>query len=218
MYFENRSEAGQRLAHTLVKGYRYENTAVVALSLGGVLVGEQIAAELHCPLMMLLTESIDIPGENQVIGTVADGGSFSYNSEFSQGELQEYTSEFHGYIDDKRREAVSHINQLIGDGGVIDETLLKDRNIILASDGLYDISAIDVALDFLKPIRTGKIIAAAPVATVPVVDRLHIAVDELHILDVKENFLGVDHYYEDNSIPGVDVIIQKISEIVLNWR
>lgn len=218
MYFESRSQAGQYLAAALVKRYRYENCAVVALTTGGVLVGEQIAAQLHCPLMMLLSESIDIPGENAIIGAVADGGTFTYNSEFSSGELEEYTSEFHGYIDDKKREALSHINHLIGDGGVIDESLLKDRHIILVSDGFYDLSTITTALEFLKPIRTGKLIFAAPVATIPVVDRLHIAADELHILDVKPNFLGVDHYFEDNFVPSVEMIVSKISQIVLNWR
>ena len=218
MYFESRSQAGSYLAAALAPRYRYENCAVLALTAGGVLVGEQIAAQLHCPLMMLLSESIDIPGESAVIGTIADGGAFTYNSEFSQGELDEYTSEFHGYIDDKRREALSRLNHLIGDGGVIDEALLKDRHIILVSDGFYDLGTIDLAIDFLKPIRTGKLIFAAPVATIPTVDRLHVAADELHILDVKPNFLGVDHYYEDNTVPPVETIVEKISQIVLNWR
>lgn len=218
MYFESRSQAGQYLAAALVPRYRYENCAVVALTTGAVLVGEQIAAQLHCPLMMLLSESIDIPGENAIIGAVADGGTFTYNSEFSAGELEEYTSEFHGYIDDKKREALSHLNRLIGDGGVVDVALLKDRHIILVSDGFYDLGMIDLALEFLKPIRTGKLIFAAPVATIPAVDRLHIAADELHILDVKDNFLGVDHYYDENVIPPVAAIVEKISQIVLNWR
>jgi len=218
MYFESRSQAGRYLAAALVPRYRYENCAVLALTTGGVLVGEQIAAQLHCPLMMLLSESIDIPGENAIIGAVADGGSFTYNSEISQGELDEYTSEFHGYIDDKRREALSRLNHLIGDGGVVYEALLKDRHIVLVSDGFYDLGTIDMAIEFLKPIRTGKLIFVAPVATIPVVDRLHIAADELHILDVKPNFLGVDHYYEDNTVPPVETIVDKISQIVLNWR
>ena len=167
---------------------------------------------------MLLSESIDIPGEGLAIGAVSERGQFSYNSSFSDGQIDGFTSEFHGYFDEKKREAFNKLNRLIGDGGVVDEALLQDRNIILVSDGFDDMSMIDVALDFLKPIRTGKMIFAAPVATIPVVDRLHVLADELHILDVKENFFGVDHYYEDNTIPTVETIIEKISEIVLNWR
>ncbi len=191
---------------------------MLSLSAGGVLVGEQIAAQLHCPLMMLLTEKIDVPGESTSFGAVAEGGQFTYNSAFSTGEVEAYTSEFRGYLDDKKREANSAINRLLGDGGVVDATLLQDRTVILVSDGFYDLSVVAVALNFLKPIRTGKLVFVAPVATVAAVDHLHVAADELHILDVKENFMGVDHYYNDNTIPSTEDIVAKISQIVLNWR
>ena len=75
-----------------------------------------------------------------------------------------------------------------------------------------------MALDFLKPIRILRLVVASPVASVAVVDRLHITADELHLLDVKENFLGVDHYYEDNNVPTLQQSIDKISQIILNWR
>lgn len=218
MYFESRAQAGQLLAAQVVEKYRYENCAVVALSEGGVVVGEQIAAQLHCVLMMLVTEGIDVPGENLSFGAVSQRGNFTYNSEFSTGEIQEYTSEFHGYLNDQKREAYSRINRLIGDGGTIDDAMLKDRVVILVSDAMSDGAAFSVALDFLKPIRTEKLVVATPLATVPVVDQLHMAADELHILDVKENYLGADHYFTDNTIPTRKEAIAKINQIILNWR
>jgi len=42
--------------------------------------------------------------------------------------------------------------------------------------------------------------------------------DELHILDVKENFMGVNHYYTQNEIPSHEDTIARINEIVLNWH
>lgn len=218
MYFDSRSQAGQLLAAQLFEHYRYEDCAVVALSDGGVLVGEQIAARLHCVLTMLLTEGIEVPGESLSFGAVSQAGNFTYNSEFSSGEIDEYTSEFHGYLDDQKREAFNRINRLLGDGGVIDRELLRDRVIILVSDGLSDGALIGVAIDFLKPIRIKKLVITAPVATIPVVDVLHVAADELHILDVKDNYMGVDHYYTDNDVPSHDETIAKINQIVLNWR
>jgi len=218
MYFDNRAQAGQLLAAQLIEKYRYENCAVVAVSNGGVLVGEQIAAQLHCPLMMLVTEDIDVPGENSVFGSVSENGNFTYNDAFSEGEIDEYTTEFHGYLDDKKREAFSRINRLVGDGGVIDERLLQDRMVILVSDGFENTSSIGVATDYLKPMRIHRLIIAAPISTVAVVDALHVSADELHILDVKANFLGVDHYYTDNTVPSQDEAIAKINQIVLNWR
>ena len=218
MYFESRAQAGQILAAELVSQYRYENCAVVALSDGAVQVGEQIAEALHCILTMLLIEDIQIPGEGLSFGGVSQSGGFTYNGMFSAGEVEEYTSEFHGYLEEQKREAFQRINRLLGDGGVIDSDMLRDHVVILVADGIDNGAAIDVALDFLKPIRIQKLIVVTPVATIPAVDRLHMAADELHILDVKENFMGTDHYYEQNDIPSHEDTIAKINQIVLNWR
>lgn len=218
MYFESRAQAGQILAAELVDRYRYENCAVVALSDGAVQVGEQIAEALHCILTLILIEDIQVPGEDTSFGGVSQTGAFTYNDAFSTGEIEEYTSEFHGYLDEKKREAFQKINRLLGDGGVIDNGLLRDHTVILVSDGLDNGAAIDVAIDFLKPIRVQRLVIAAPVATVPAVDKLHVVADELHILDVKENFMGTDHYYEENDIPSHEETIAKINQIVLNWR
>jgi predicted phosphoribosyltransferase len=218
MYFESRAQAGQILAVELVKKYRYENCAVVALSDGGVLVGEQIAAALHCVLMMLLTENIEVPGEDVSFGAVAQGGGFTYNGMFSTGEIEEYNGEFHGYLDEQKREAFQKINRLLGDGGIINNELLRDHAVILVSDGIDNGASVDVAIDFMKPIHVKRLVVATPSASVQAVDRLHILADELHILDVKQNFMSINHYYDQNKIPSHEETIAKINQIVLNWR
>ncbi|HEU4715432.1 MAG TPA: hypothetical protein VFS14_01225 [Candidatus Saccharimonadales bacterium] len=218
MYFESRAQAGQILAAELVEKYRYENCAVVALSDGAVQVGEQIASALHCILTMLLIEEIPVPGESMSFGGVSQNGGFTYNGMFSAGEIEEYTGEFHGYLEEQKREAFQRLNRLLGDGGIIDNEMLRDHTVILVADGLDNGAAIDVAMDFLKPIRINKLVVATPFATVPMVDKLHIVADELHILDVKENFMGTNHYYEQNDIPSHEETIAKINQIVLNWH
>ncbi len=218
MYFESRIHAGQQLAAELFERYRYENCAVVALSDGGVLVGEQIAAQLHCVLTMLIVEDIEVPGESLSFGGVSQNGNFTYNSEFSTGEIEGYTSEYHGYLEEQKREAFQRINRLLGEGGLIDYDLLRDRTVILVSDGFEDSTVIDVALDFLKPIRIQRLVVAAPVASEQAVDRLHVAADELHILDVKVNYFDTDHYYTQNEIPTHEETVERINKIILNWR
>ncbi len=218
MYFETRAQAGQQLATELLEKYRYEDCAVVALSDGAVLVGEQIATALHSVLMMLLTEDIAIPGENMSFGAVSQDGDFTYNGMFSAGEIDEYASEFHGYLDEQKRQAFQKMNRLLGDGGIMNNDLLRDHVVILVSDGVDNGAAIDVAINFMKPIRVKKLVVAAPTASIQAVDRLHVLADELHILDVKENFMGVDHYFNVNDIPSHEETIAKINQIVLNWR
>lgn len=219
MYFESRSHAGATLADQLLEEYRYENCAVVALSDGAVLVGEQVAWRLHCVLMLLMSEGVEIPGESVTFGAISQSGQMTTNSQFSDGQKQHYLNEFFGYLEEEKRRAYQKINRLLGDSGVVDKDMLKDRTVLLISDGFSDdLSSLDVALDFLKSVRTEKLVAAAPVASVAAIDRLHVAVDEMHILDVKENFMGVDHYYEDNTLPSREDTITKINQIVLNWR
>lgn len=218
MYFESRAQAGLLLAEQLFEAYRYENSAVIALSDGGVMVGEQIASRLHSVLMLLLSETIAIPGEGLDFGSVDQSGSFTFNSSMSKGEAEDYANEFHGYLEEKKRQVFQGMNRLIGDGGVISSDLIRNRNIILVSDCISDVTLIDVAINFLKSIKIEKIIIATPIATVSAVDKMHIQADELHILDVKDNFLDVNHYYDDNNIPSREEIITKINQNILNWR
>lgn len=218
MYFENRAQAGQVLAAELIEKYRYEDCAVVALNDGAVMVGEPIAASLHCILTLLLIENIEIPGEGVSFGGVSQDGAFTYNGMFSAGEIEQYTSEFHGYLEEQKRISFQKLNRLLGDGGLINNEMLRDRVVILVSDGLDSGASLDVAVDFLKPIRIKKLVVASPVATVQSVDKLHMLADELHILDVKENYMGTNHYYDQNDIPSHEDTIAKINQIVLNWR
>lgn len=218
MYFENREQAGQILATKLIDKYRYEDCIVVALSDGSVVVGEQIAISLHCLLTMLLVEEIDVPGENLNFGSVTQDGSFTYNSDFSSGEIDEYTSEYHGYLDEQKRLAFEKLNRLLGDGGIVDREMLRDRVVILVADGLDSESFLDSAAEYLKPVRVKRLVVATPIATVQVVDKLHIMADELHVLDVKINYMGTDHYYDQNDIPSHEDTITTINRIVLNWK
>lgn len=198
--------------------YRFENTMVVALNHGAVVVGAPIAQRLHCALGLFLTEGIEIPGEGTTVGTVSQGGGFVYNQQLSEGETDDYYSEFHSYIDDQKREKTEHINRLLADGGALDVKLLQEHVVILVSDGLQSGDILDSAADFLKPVKTKRLVIAAPVASVSAVDRMHILADELHVLSVTENYLDTAHYYDVDDVPTHEQAIAIIGNIVLNWR
>lgn len=218
MYFSSRLEAGYKLAQEVVASYRYENTIVVALSDGAVQVGQQVAAALHTPLVLMLTETIDVPGESVHFGTLNQSGRFTYNGLFSAGEIEAYYSEFHGYLEDQKRIKMGEINQLLGAGGIVEPAMLRGHNVILISDGLPNGASLDAAADFLKPLNVERLIIAAPIASVEAVDRAHIIGDELHILAVTDNYLDTDHYYDVNDVPSHEATIAVLNEIVLNWH
>lgn len=217
MYFQSRAEAGYRLALELMK-YRYDDTVVLCLSDGAVLVGQQIAASLHAVLTMMLVEEIDVPGEGTMFGTLNQSGRFTYNGMFSVGEIEEYFTEFHGYLEDQKRVKSSQINRLLSSGGIVNEQMLYGHNIIVVADGLPNGTSLDAVADYMKPIRIKRMIVVTPIASVDAVDRMHIFGDELHVLGVTSNFMGVNHYYENNEIPNHTQIVEIINNAILTWR
>ncbi len=217
MYFQSRAEAGVMLAAEL-KAYRYENTIILALNDGAVQVGMQIAAELHATLTLLLSEKIDVPGESETFGTLNQDGEFVYNASFSEGQRDDYYSEFHGYLEDQKREKMSHMNRLLGSGGIVDEAMLREHNVIVLSDGLPNSAGLDAAMEFMKPLNILSAIIAAPIASVAAVDRAHLLGDELHILGVTDNYLDTNHYYEVNDVPDHDQTLAILNSYVLKWR
>lgn len=218
MYFISRAQAGDLLADKLEKKYRYENCAVVALNDGGVIVGAQIAIRLHCVLTMLLTTELQLPREYTAIASVNQGGGVTYNPIFSEGELDEIQSEYRNVIEEEKITKMHELNRLLGDGGLIREDLLRGRNIIVVSDGLSDALLLDSVADFLKPIKTDKLIVATPLASVPAVDRMHMLADEIYCLDVLENYIDTQHYYDLNDVPDHQATIKIIQDVVLQWK
>jgi predicted phosphoribosyltransferase len=167
---------------------------------------------------MLLTSSIYLPHETTVLAEINQAGDVTYNDMLSAGELEDVKSEYFSYIEQQKLEKKFNMNRLLGSGGLIDDELLKNRNIILVSDGLSSGLSLEAAMDFLKPIRTKRIIMAVPFASVSAVDRMHILADEIHCLNVLEDIISIDHYYDTQDVPSHDQVIKTIEEIILNWR
>ncbi len=218
MYFKSRVEAGRKLADHIVRKYQGQQCAVVGLSDGGVMVGTQIATRLHAVLTMLLSEAIELPREPEAIAGVNQDGSFSYNNAYSPGELEDLLGEYHTLIEQEKMQKMQDLQRLQGRKSLIRKELVRDRTIILVSDGLGNGFSLDVAAEFLKPIEYKKLVIATPVASVRAVDRMHILADEIFCLSVVEDYISTDHYYDVRDIPPHDMIVRAIEEIVEHWN
>ncbi|MDB5168701.1 MAG: hypothetical protein JWO41_57 [Candidatus Saccharibacteria bacterium] len=211
-------QAGRVLAKQLAEKYRYENCAVIALNDGGVMVGSQIAMELHCVLTMILSEEVLLPREAMAIGSISQDGSFTYNHDYSQGEIDELSGEFFQLIEQEKRTSMHHMNQLLGSSGLISRDLLRGHTLILVSDGLQSSFSLDSATQFLKPIAYEKLIVATPLASVQAVDRMHIVADEIYCLSVIADYMDTPHYYDKQDVPDHETVVKTIEQIILHWK
>lgn len=218
MYFKSRSEAGKQLAGQIIKKYKGDDCAIVALSDGGVMVGAQIALQLHSVLTMLLTEAIQLPREETAIAGINQDGSFTYNALFSPGQIEDFVSEYRSFIEQEKMEKIQGMHRLLGRGGLIKKSLLREHNIIIVSDGLTNGFSLDLAVEFLKPIHIKKLIVATPLASITAVDRMHILADEIYCLSVVEDYITTDHYYDTQDVPSHDRVISTIEQIVKEWK
>lgn len=218
MYFKSRAEAGEKLAVEIIKKYQGQPCAIVALSDGGVMVGAQIAMHLHCVLTMLLSEAIQLPREPTAVGGISQDGSFTYNKAYSPGEIEDLLSEYRGTIEQEKMQKMQDMHRLTGRGGLIRKDLLRDHNVFLVSDGLSNGFSLDIAAEFLKPIKLAKLIVATPFASVQAVDRMHILADDIFCLNVLEDYISTDHYYDKQDVPPHDAVVKTIQKIVTHWQ
>ncbi len=216
MYFRNRAQAGRELARELAH-FSNQNVAVIALSPGGVIVGSQVAMQLHASMAMLLVENIYLPGEPDAIAAMSSVGTFTYNNMFSPGQLEEAAGEFHQYIEAQRIEKLHKLNMIVGVEGEIKKDHLRHHVVILVSDGLNNAFSLDIAAGYLKTIDIKRLVVATPIASVPAVDRMHLMSDEIRCLSVLPNYMFTDHYYDDNIIPETEDLFKIIKNISRNW-
>lgn len=218
MYFKSRVEAGQKLADLIGQKYQGQNNAVVGLSDGGVMVGAQIALRLKCVLTMLLSDTINLPREETALAGISQDGAVSYNAAYSPGQIEEFVGEYHSFIEQEKLEKMHEMHKLVGRGGLIDRDLLREHNVILVADGLSNGFSIDIAVEFLKPIKIKRLIIATPLASIQAVDRMHIQADEIFCLSVIEDYISTDHYYDTQDVPPHDLVVKTIEEVVAHWK
>ena len=214
-YYKDRKQAGQMLANELA-GFKGQSCAVVALSEGAVVVGAEIAKQIHSTLFILTTQHADDQAEG--IGTaLGSGGIFSYNTGTSLGELEEDAEAWRTFTNQRSINEFQKLNHVAGKDGTIPKQLLKRHVVILVSDGLHSALSLEIAAHFMHTLDLRKLVIATPIASSQAVDKMHISVDQIFCLRSVENYISTNHYYENNDIPDDKTVVETLQNIVLNW-
>lgn len=213
-YFVSRTELGLKYADEL-SDLRYENTAILALSPGAVVMAIEIAKRLHSITGLLLLKHIRLPGDLPY-GMINGSGGFTYDGSITIAEAEEFKAEYRGSIEQEKMQALHNLH-IIGNQGTMSPTYFKDRNVIIVNDISKTGTSFQAALDFLKPIRLESITLLAAIASEKASDTMHKLGDKV-IISHKENFdMPVSHYFANNEIPQSDALVRMMEQVILQW-
>ncbi len=190
--YRDRSEAGQALARHLAS-HVHDNTLVLALPRGGVLVAAEITRALDLPLDVFLVRKIGHPSNPELaIGAIASGGVQLLDDSLiaAEGIPKEVVTDIitRESAELRRREALYRGERPPPD--------LAHRRLILVDDGLATGYSLRVAVLALQHVRPPHITVAVPVGAPDSCATLAAAVDEL-VCPVQPNpFHAVGLWYD----------------------
>jgi putative phosphoribosyl transferase len=209
-YFESRVSIGRELALQIAEMH-YEDTAVLALSPGGVVIGAEIASKLHCDVNMLLLKHVYLPDGKTAIGIINDNGWFTYDDSISVAQVEEFEIEYRNSIDFGKMNALHQLHT-IGNSGSVDAHKYTDKNVIIVNDFAKTGTAFHAAMDFLKPIKSKKIILVSAVAQLKAIDVMHHLGDKLFISHATDKDFPPEHYFADNIVPDTETLLALMKQ------
>ncbi len=196
MIFENRQEAGRRLASNLAKFKNRDDVIVLGVPRGGVPIAFEVATRLNLPLDVFVLRKLGVPGQEELaFGAIGSGGVRVLNPDILQ----------HCGISDLDIAAVTKLERqelerrerlYRGSRPLLD---MRGKTVILIDDGIATGSSILAAVRAIKQMSPAAIVIATPVAPERTCNRLRHEVDELICLEMPEPFYGVGQFYEDFS-------------------
>jgi predicted phosphoribosyltransferase len=209
-YFESRLTVGKDLAEQIAK-FDYKDTAILALSPGGVVIAAQIASKLHNDVNMLLLKHVYLPDGKTAIGIMNENGWFTYDDSISVSQVEEFEIEYRNSLEASRMEAVHQLHA-INHKGSIDAHKFKNKNVVIVNDFARTGTAFHAALDFLKPIKTKSIILVTAVSQLKAIDVMHHLGDRLFIAHATDKDFPPEHYFAENIVPDTETLLSIMKQ------
>jgi predicted phosphoribosyltransferase len=192
--FEDRTDAGCRLADHLGGYARRSDVLVLALPRGGVAVGAEVARRLGAPLDVILVRKLGVPGHEEfAMGAIASGGVRIISDDVvaalgvSEREMAVVAAAEEEEL--ARQERVFRGSRHFPD--------VKGRTIILVDDGLATGATMRAAAAVIRRQSPSRLVVAVPVAPKETCAALRAEVDEVVCLATPEPFHSVGSWYED---------------------
>lgn len=196
VWFEDRADAGRRLAQRLVAdGLPPPGEGLVlALPRGGVPVGFEVAQALHLPLDVFIVRKLGVPGfEELAMGALASGGVRVLNL----GVMKELRDADAVLATVTSRESAEIERRELAYRGGRPAPEVAGKTVILVDDGLATGATMRAAVSALRVRGLGRIVVAVPVGAPEVCAALAREADDAVCLMAPEGFQAVGQFYRD---------------------
>lgn len=193
--FENRIEAGRRLADALGDYRDRKDVIVLALPRGGVPVGLEVARRLHAPLDLMLVRKLGVPGHEELAMGAITSGARVLNEEvilncgISEAELERETRAEQAELERRAR-------RYRGDRPW---PRLEGRCVILVDDGIATGATMEVAARAVRAERPAELVIAVPVAPPSTLERFAKLADRFECPLRPMSFWAIGAWYRDFS-------------------
>jgi predicted phosphoribosyltransferase len=194
--FNDRVDAGRKLAKDLLKYANRSDVLILALPRGGVPVAFEVAKELNVKMDVFIVRKLGVPGNEELaMGAIASDNIRVLNEDVVMS-FQIPERVIDTVAEKERRELERRERAYRGDRP---KPEIEGSTVILIDDGLATGATMRAAAAALKTKNPAKIVIAVPTAAPDTCEIFRKEVDEIICLATPEPFYGVGAWYEDFS-------------------
>lgn len=209
MIFQNRDEAGRKLAEALTEYANKESTLILGLGKGGIVIAKTVAQALSLPLDILLTRKIGAPINDEFpIGAITEHGTTYFDTrlirqlQISQDYLDSMVEQEH--IEAQKQIALYRENLEASD--------FTGKRVIIVDDGLATGATAKVAIQAVRERKATEVVLAVPMAPVDAIPELKEAADRFICLHTPDPFYTVKQFYFDFPDIAEEEIVRLLKE------
>ncbi|HEX8997775.1 MAG TPA: phosphoribosyltransferase family protein [Ktedonobacterales bacterium] len=209
MRFQNRTQAGQRLAALLGAYAGRSDALALGLPRGGVQVAYEVARALSIPLDVIVVRKLGVPYEPELaMGAIALGGIRVLNADVVGG-LRIPSDVVEAVAAREQRELTRRERLYRGDRPLPE---LRGRVVILIDDGIATGATIRAAITAVRQWQPARVIVAAPVAAAATCAELRNEVDELVCALTPDELYGIGYWYDQFPQVSDDVVRDLLTQ------
>jgi putative phosphoribosyl transferase len=207
MIFNDRTDAGQKLARELQRYSGRQDAIVLGIPRGGVPVAFEIAEALRLPLDIFLSRKLGVPGHEELaFGAIAAGDGRFLDQHIVQTmgiapeQIESITQETRKKLEERARlyRAGRSAREVAG------------RIVILVDDGIATGASIYAAAQALHQMNPKEIVIAAPIAPATTVSWLRGVVDDVAVLYAPRDFYAVGQFYREFSQTSDEEVVSLL--------